>query len=56
MDTIFMKSVNSKTSEPDSFVLNFADKINVKRRDKCIALSIIRIRYRNKKIKISAPR
>ena len=38
MDTIFMNSENSKTSEPHRPLLNLADKINLKRSDLYIAL------------------
>ena len=34
MDTIFMNSENSKTSEPHRILLNLADKINLKSNDK----------------------
>ena len=34
MDTIFMNSENSKTSEPHRLLRNVADKINLKRSDK----------------------
>ena len=30
MDTIFMNSDNSKTSDPDRLLLNLSDKINLK--------------------------
>ena len=39
MDTIFMNSKNSKTSQPHRLLLNLAGKINVKRSDKYVALS-----------------
>ena len=39
MDTIFMNSENSKTSDPHRLLLNLSDKINLKRSDKCVALS-----------------
>ena len=39
MDTIFMDSGNSKTSDPHRLLLlNISDKINLKRNDKCDAL------------------
>ena len=38
MDTIFMNSEISKTSDPHRLLLNLFDKINLKRSDKCIAL------------------
>ena len=31
MDTIFMKSKSSKTSDPQRLLLNLSDKINLKR-------------------------
>ena len=31
-DTIFVKSVNSKTSDPNRLLLNLSDKINLKRK------------------------
>ena len=34
MDTIFMNSENSKTSDPHRLLLNLIDKINLKRGDK----------------------
>ena len=40
MDTIFMNSKNSKTSDPHRLLLNLTDKINLKRSDKYVALSI----------------
>ena len=43
MDTIFMKSGNSKTSDPYSLLLNLSDKINLKRSDKYVALSNLSI-------------
>ena len=43
MDTIFMNSVNKKTSDPHRLLLSFLDKINLKRKDKYIALSILSI-------------
>ena len=39
MDTIFMNSENSKTSNPHKLLLNLLDKINLKRSDKYVALS-----------------
>ena len=43
MNTIFMNSKNSKTSDPQGLLLNLADKINLKRSDKYIALSNLSI-------------
>ena len=37
MDTIFMNSRNSKTSDPHWLLLNLLDKINLKRSDKYVA-------------------
>ena len=59
-----MNSVNEKTSDPHRLLLNFLDKINLKRKDKYIALSSLSIyytwkkikkSYKNNKFKISAP-
>ena len=64
MDTIFMNSENSKTSDPHRLLLNLTDKINLKRSDKYVALSNLSIYYtwknikdlyKNSKFKISAP-
>ena len=61
MDTIFMNSENSKTSEPRRLLLNLGDKINLKRTD--VALSNLSMyykwnnitkSYKNNKFKISA--
>ena len=63
MDTIFMNSENSKTSDPLRLLLNLLDKINLKRSDKYVALSNLSIYYtwknitkscKNDKFKISA--
>ena len=43
MDTIFMKSENSKTSDSDRLLGNITEKIKVKRSDKYVALSNISI-------------
>ena len=40
MDTIFMNSKNSKTSEPHRWLPNLADKINLKRTDKLLFYKI----------------
>ena len=45
MDTIFMNSENSKTSEPHRLILNLADKINLKSSDKYVALSNLSMYY-----------
>ena len=48
-----MNSKNSKISDPHRLLLNLADKINLKRRDKYIALSNHSIYYTWKNIKKS---
>ena len=45
MDTIFMNSENSKTSDPHRLVRNLTDKIDLKRSDKYVALSNLSIYY-----------
>ena len=59
-----MNYENSKTSDSHRLLLNFSDKINLKRSDKYIALSNLSIfctwqniikSYKNNKFKISAP-
>ena len=45
MDTIFMKSKNSKTSDPHRLLLNLANKIDLKVSDKYVALSNLSIEY-----------
>ena len=64
IDTIFMNSENSQTSDPHRLLLNLSDKIDLKKRDKYVALSNPRIyytwknikkSYKNNKFKISAP-
>ena len=45
MDTIFMNSENSKTSEPHRLLLNLTDKINLKRSDKYDNLSNLSMYY-----------
>ena len=39
LGTIFMNSENIKTSDPHRLLLNLIDKINLKRSDRCVALS-----------------
>ena len=41
MDTIFMKSENSKTSEPHVLILKLTNKLNLRIGEKIIALSFI---------------
>ena len=62
MDTIFMNSRNSKTSDPHWLLLNLLDKINLKRSDKYVSLTNLSFYYTSKNIKkwyknnnISAP-
>ena len=59
-----MNSKNSRKSDPDRFLLNITDKINLRRSDKYVALSNLSIYYtwrtiknscKNNKFKISAP-
>ena len=51
MDTIFINSGNSKTSDPHRLLLNIADKINLKRSNKYLALSNLDFYYTWKNIK-----
>ena len=64
MDTIFMNSENSKTSECHVLVLKLTDKLDLRRGQKTVALSNLSIyytwkniksSYNNNKFKISAP-
>ena len=64
MNTIFMNSENDKISDSHRLLLNLTDKIDLRRKDKCIALSNLSIyytwknikkSYKNNKFKISAP-
>ena len=64
MDTVFMNSKNSKTSEPYGLLINLSNKINLKRYDKYVASSNlnmydtcknIRKSYKRNKFKILAP-
>ena len=50
MNTIFMNSENSKTSDPLRLLLNLTDKIDLRRKDKYIALSNLSINYTWKNI------
>ena len=45
MDTIFMNSENSKTSDANRLLLNLSDKINLKRSDQYVALPNLSIYY-----------
>ena len=64
MDTIFMNSENSKTSEYHVLVLKLTDKLDLRRGQNTVALSNLSIyytlkninsSYNNNKFKISAP-
>ena len=65
MDTIFMNSENSKTSEYHVLVLKLTDKLDLRRGQKTVALSNLSINYytwknikssyNNNKFKIGAP-
>ena len=43
MDAVFINSENSKTFGPYRLLINLSDKINLKRSDKYLVLSIINI-------------
>ena len=45
IDTMFMNSKNSKTSNPHRLLLNLTNKTNLKRSDKYVALSNLSIYY-----------
>ena len=54
MDTIFMNSENSKTYEPQQFlILKLTDKLDLRRGEKSIAFSNLSIYYTWKSIKSS---
>ena len=53
MDTIFMNSGISKTSDTHRLLLNLSDKINLNRSDKYVALLNLSIYYAWKNIKKS---
>ena len=64
MNTIFMNSKNSEMSDPHRLLLNLTDKIDLRRKDKYIALTNLSIyyawksikkSYKNNKFKISVP-
>ena len=64
MDTIFMNSENSRTSEYHVLVLKFTDKLDLRRGQKSVTLSNLNIyntcknmksSYNSNKFKISAP-
>ena len=51
MDTIFMKSENSKISEPHVLILKLTDKLDLRRGKKIIALTNLSIYWTWKNIK-----
>ena len=51
MDTIFINSENSKTSKPHVLILQLNDKLDLRRGEKSIGLSILSIYYTWKNIK-----
>ena len=51
METIFMNTENSGTSEPHRFKLDLTDKLNLKNPNKNMALANLRIYYNWKNIK-----
>ena len=53
MDTIFMNSENSKTSEPHILKLKLTDKLDLRLNKKVIALSNVSIYYTLNNIKSS---
>ena len=62
MDTIFIISEKSKTSDPQRLLLNLPYKIKLKRSDQSVAVSNLstyyiwkKYRYKNNEFKISAP-
>ena len=64
MNTVFLNSETSETSDSHRLLLNLTDKIYLRRKDKYIALSNLSIyytwenikkSYKNNKSKISAP-
>ena len=64
MNTIVMNSKNSEISDPHRLLLNLIDKIDLRRKDKYIALSNLSIyytwkntkkMYKNNEFKLSAP-
>ena len=50
MTTIFMNSKNSITFDPHKLLLNLSDKTDLKRSDKCVALSNLSTYYTWKNI------
>ena len=56
MNTIFMNSENSETSDPHRLSLNLTDKVDLRQKDKCVSLSNSSIYYTCKKYKKSHTR
>ena len=64
METVFISTLNSKTSESNRFMYQFTDKLKLKNSNKNMALANLSIyytwkniksEYNNNKFKISAP-
>ena len=53
MDTLFMNSKNNQTSKPHVLILKCTDKLNLRRGENRISLSILSIYYTWKNIKSS---
>ena len=53
MDTIFMNSKNSRTSDSHRLLINLTDQINLKRSDKYVTLSNLSIYLTRENIKKS---
>ena len=51
MEAIFINTLNSKTNEPNKFVYQYADKLNLKNPNKNMALANLSIYYTWKNIK-----
>ena len=51
MNTIFMNFENSKTSDPRRLLLNLTEKMDLRRKDKYIALPNLSLYYTWKNIK-----
>ena len=51
METIFMNTKNSKTSDPHRFKLHLTDKLNLKNPNKNMALASLNIYHTRKNIK-----
>ena len=54
MNTIFMNSKNSKTSDPHRLLISLTDIIDLRRKDEYIALSSLSIYYKWENIKKSS--